>query len=167
MNHLCLILEGIPNEKDVKIQKEIMKLCIRYHQDIISISNKTAKLYNKVLGIHTIFTAIVIALIARQSSNIDAVVQMIGWLTTIFIMCHSGQDLIYISETLGDKIICMCNWYKMNKSLQRDLQLIILRSQKPLTISAGPFANLTYDLFIMIIKMAYSYFTLITSKNDS
>lgn len=35
MNHLCLILEGIPNEKDVKIQKEIMKLCIRYHQDII------------------------------------------------------------------------------------------------------------------------------------
>ncbi|XP_049825783.1 putative odorant receptor 92a [Aethina tumida] len=168
MDHLCLMLEGIPNERNEKIQKETMKFCVRYHQDIISISNKTAKLYNKILGVHTIFTAVVFALLAKQSANIDGVVQMVGWLITIFVMCHSGQELIYMSETLGEKIICMCNWYKMNKSLQKDLQLIILRSQKPLTIPAGPFAYLTYDLFIAIIKMAYSYFALISrSTNDS
>lgn len=36
MNHLCLILETIPRENDENVQKETMKLCVRYHQHIIT-----------------------------------------------------------------------------------------------------------------------------------
>ncbi|XP_019870731.2 odorant receptor 4 [Aethina tumida] len=164
MNHLCLILETISTEKDEKLQKETIKFCVRYHEFIIRISTDTSSLYNKIFAIHAIAAALVFAGLSKQALNdLNAALHLIGWIGCIFLVCHTGQNLIHVSENLGEKIMFMCKWYKLNSSLQKDLQLILLRSQRPLTLPAGPFATLNYELFIKVIKTAYSYFTFIAN----
>ncbi|XP_049825805.1 odorant receptor 4-like [Aethina tumida] len=164
MNHLCLILESIPNEGDENVQKQTMKHCIRYHQQINRTINELTGLYKKVFAIHAIFTAVVFALQAKLASeNVSSRIHIACWLIAIFLMCHSGQELTHIGETLGEKIMYMCKWYKLNTSLQKDLMLMLLHTQKPVIFPAGYFATLNYNLFITIVKTAYSYWTLIVN----
>ncbi|XP_049825964.1 uncharacterized protein LOC109605302 isoform X2 [Aethina tumida] len=167
MEHLCIILETIPNQRDEKVQKDTMKFCVQYHNFILSISKKTSRLFNKIFCFHIIFTGLVIAALINQAlENINARFHLFGWLIALFLMCHSGQQITYISENLGQRIMFMCKWYKLNTSLQKDLRFILLCSQEPLVFPAGPFADLSYDLFIRIIKTAYSYTALIANTTD-
>jgi 7tm Odorant receptor. len=54
-----------------------------------------------------------------------------------------------------------CAWHLQSISFQRDLKLVILRSQRSLKLTAGPFGHLSMELFgkvrvslseLMIIK---------------
>nr|QNH68047.1 odorant receptor 23 [Apriona germarii] len=48
-------------------------------------------------------------------------------------------------------------WYEYNKSINTSIQIMMIRSQKPLSITVGPFGEVSLEMAVKIIKAAYTY----------
>ncbi|CAG9759550.1 unnamed protein product [Ceutorhynchus assimilis] len=63
------------------------------------------------------------------------------------------------------------NWLNSSTRTKRMLLIILLRSQRPMYVTAGTFIRLSMSSFLTVIKTAYSYFALMQSlydkKNDA
>ncbi|XP_060518334.1 uncharacterized protein LOC132697080 isoform X2 [Cylas formicarius] len=55
-------------------------------------------------------------------------------------------------------------WYEQCYHTQVLLQIMLMRSQKPLSMSIGPFGSLTADAAMSRVRMAYSYTTVMTGN---
>lgn len=100
-----------------------------------------------------------------------------GWLVSLFLVCYSGQQLIdevmlysYCSFFPGTRhriYVHMCilqsfsicdtiydtNWPDADVSVQRYVLLILLRSQQPLTLSAGAFGTPSLAMFLNVSRI--------------
>lgn len=54
------------------------------------------------------------------------------------------SDILYETE-----------WNKVEKELQRDLVLVILRARHPIFLTAGPFGNMTYAMMVAVNKNTF------------
>lgn len=53
------------------------------------------------------------------------------------------------SEILSDSLY-QTKWYKLDTALQRDLMLVIIRSRKPLLLTAGPLGNFNFAMMVAV-----------------
>lgn len=60
-------------------------------------------------------------------------------LNSVFFQCESLGDVLY-----------QVNWYNLEKELQKDIMLVILRARKPIFVKAGPFGNMTYAMMVAV-----------------
>ncbi|XP_030747766.1 odorant receptor Or2-like [Sitophilus oryzae] len=77
----------------------------------------------------------------------------------MFVLGWSTNEVKEQSIGISDAISKSC-WYNMNKSVQESMVLIMMRAQRPLVITIGPFGPMSIDTAITIMKAAYSYVTL-------
>ncbi|KAG7207069.1 hypothetical protein KM043_000951 [Ampulex compressa] len=77
-----------------------------------------------------------------------------------FVFCFAGEYLSVKSKTIGDAAYASF-WYDMAPGESRSLMLLILRSQKALTISIGKFMDLSLERFTGIIKASGSYMSVL------
>ncbi|XP_019699287.1 odorant receptor 82a-like [Harpegnathos saltator] len=73
-----------------------------------------------------------------------------------FILCYSGEYLSSKSRSLTESAYASL-WYELKPAQSRMLMLLILRSQKQLTVTAGKFVDLSLESFTSIIKASASY----------
>ncbi|XP_019699244.1 odorant receptor 22c-like isoform X2 [Harpegnathos saltator] len=83
-----------------------------------------------------------------------------GMTTEIFIYCFVGEYLSHKSRSLADAAYESL-WYNMSSNHGKDLLLVIMRSQKQLTITAGGMANLSLEAFTSIMKASASYISVL------
>ncbi|XP_044006052.1 odorant receptor Or1-like [Aphidius gifuensis] len=83
----------------------------------------------------------------------------------IFIFCWNGNELTIQSETLAFTAITS-NWWKFDKKYKRSLGILITRSHKPMIFKAGPLINLSLQTFMKVLRMSYSFFTLLQSSTN-
>lgn len=84
------------------------------------------------------------------------------------------------SLSVGEEVY-NSKWYQRDHKFQKNLIVIIGRAAKPITLHAGPFAQLsntfllavylywyfsTFIFFLQIFKSAYSYLTLLTTTSQ-
>ncbi|XP_060533388.1 odorant receptor 30a-like isoform X3 [Cylas formicarius] len=79
-----------------------------------------------------------------------------------FVLGWSANEVKVQSEALSDALYESL-WYEQNNRVRRMILYIILRSQKPLTLTIGPFDTMTTASAVRIMKASYSYVSLMVN----
>nr|QXE93253.1 odorant receptor 27 [Eucryptorrhynchus brandti] len=80
----------------------------------------------------------------------------------LFLTAWHANEVQVQSVALADALFAS-NWYEQSEKAKKMIQIMMMRSRKPLSISIGPFFPMTLDTAISTMKAAYSYVTLIAT----
>ncbi|KAH0822523.1 hypothetical protein GEV33_000268 [Tenebrio molitor] len=169
-------------------REEVMRArvnhCVKYHHHIISICELFNSRYKNSNGCYVLMVGIIIAGLANQymkEKNIGVLLHLGGWMLSFFLSCHAGQSLLSQSLEVADAVLAS-RWYQAPVDLQKDLVLVMVRAQQPLSLHAMPIGIMSYDLFVAVsteeyspeseprftllqmLKTSYSYFTLLNKS---
>ncbi|XP_060533450.1 odorant receptor Or2-like [Cylas formicarius] len=81
----------------------------------------------------------------------------------IFALGWTSNEIKVQSQGLADAIY-ESGWYERPLSVRRLLHMMILRAQRPLALTIGPFDEMTIQSSLTIMKAAYTYGTVMMQK---
>ncbi|GAB1863039.1 Odorant receptor [Camponotus japonicus] len=147
--------------------QSIMKTLIVRHQRIIAFSKNIEALFSNIALIQFVSNTLVICCLGflivisigvpgGSMMLIKSVFFYIVMSLEAFIYCFVGEYLSTKSEMIGDAVY-ESNWYELSPSQNRDILLMIIRSQKHLTLTIGKVADLSLKQFADIVKASASY----------
>ncbi|XP_076263887.1 odorant receptor 49b-like [Rhynchophorus ferrugineus] len=77
----------------------------------------------------------------------------------IFVMAWNTNEIKIKSVGISDAIF-ESDWYLMDKEGQQLTHMVMMRSQRPLAITIGPFGPMTTQSAFLMLKAAYSYISI-------
>ncbi|EFA10776.1 odorant receptor 67c [Tribolium castaneum] len=164
---LKLMFPEILDEPDRHTRQQKLKNWIEYHLTLFDIgklmtSNYTYCLSVIVLCVGILFGCIGVSTMQSASSH-NSVFLFFGWFQSIGVLCIWGQRLLDTCLSVGIAVYSS-RWYDMDVSFQKSVLMILIRSQKPILIYAGPFSYLSHLLILSVFQTAYSYINLLGAK---
>ncbi|CAL1677721.1 unnamed protein product [Lasius platythorax] len=143
---------------------------IRRHAEAIQFATAIESLYRLPFFIHLIINGSLISIVGFQvmtnKENINRLLPYVSYLNALlfntFFENWQGQKIIDCNEKVHESAYKL-QWYRMPIVSQKLLIMIMMRSNKPLTITAGKFIVLSYVTFNAVMRTAFSYFTLLRS----
>nr|CAH7739235.1 unnamed protein product [Callosobruchus chinensis] len=159
-------LRNVFRENQIERRSRVLAYCAEYHSHIINLALEVDELHRNITGHMALVWAISMGCIANQLLSmykpIETSLFLAGYLMSLSCYVISGQTLQTESEAIAGKLYCT-PWYLLSVEEQKIVMFMIMRAQIPLTLSAKPFGNYEYALFVIIVKTAYSYVTLLQS----
>ncbi|XP_012063186.1 PREDICTED: odorant receptor 13a-like [Atta cephalotes] len=152
-------------EQDVN--ENIVKDLIVRHQQIITFSKNIENLYSNIALIQFVSNTLVICclgfLIVISIGTPGGSMMLVKSVFFYFVMsleafvyCFVGQHLSTKSEMIGDSVY-ESFWYELSPSQNRDIYIMIIRSQQNLTLTIGKVMELSLRQFANILKASASY----------
>ncbi|KAF3054546.1 Odorant receptor 360 [Nylanderia fulva] len=131
-----------------------LKMLIMKHQRIIAFTQKIENFYTYIALICLIgtpggFSVLVRSILYYFVMNLEA-----------FIYCFAGEYLSTKSRIIGDAAYNSL-WYDVMPKQSRTVHLVILRSQKHLSITIGKVMDLSLERFTSIMKASASYISIL------
>ncbi|XP_035741909.1 uncharacterized protein LOC118450324 [Vespa mandarinia] len=168
---LCEMLLRM-SEKDIEgnLSLTILKTAIAKHQRIILFSDNIESLFtyfslmqfmSNVLIICCLGFMIVTSIsegeieVARLTKSILFYVAIV---IEAFVICFAGEYVTAKGKLIGD-VAYESIWYDLRPNESRLLLLVILRSQKKLTITAGKIMELSLERFTTV-RLSFNYFNI-------
>ncbi|XP_011304532.1 odorant receptor 13a-like [Fopius arisanus] len=149
-----------------------VKMIIRHHQVVIRFSDRLEVLFNPLMFLQVFASTLIICLVGfqAQTGKVDKFPQYCSYMMValfqLLLFCWPGDKLI--TQSLGvSTATIISNWYAAPYHLRRDLQFIILRSQKPNFLSAGKLSSMNLENFCAILSSSLSYFMLLRSVSEN
>ncbi|NP_001177711.1 odorant receptor 296 [Nasonia vitripennis] len=150
---------------------EIVGRCVRRHQECIRFAETVENIINVLaLAQFVISTGLICfagfqmttmltdrARFTKYASFLNAAV------TELFIFSYGGQSLKSESEEVAEGVYSS-NW--IGSALSSNLRLIVLRSRKPCTITAGKFYDMSFESFLKVLSSSFSYFTVLLAMEE-
>ncbi|KAL6254511.1 hypothetical protein P5V15_014564 [Pogonomyrmex californicus] len=148
-----------------------IKVLILKHQRIISLSDNIEDLFSWIALMQFLSNTLVICclgcmIIITIGSNQGAIILTKSILFYVaitleaFVFCFAGEYLSAKSKSIADAVYESV-WYNMTPSQCRTLLLVIVRSQKRLTITAGKVMDLSLEGFTSVMKASASYISVL------
>ncbi|KAL0134010.1 hypothetical protein PUN28_001128 [Cardiocondyla obscurior] len=165
---MCRGLVEISSGDDAfDLRNSTIKALIRRHQRIIALSADIETLFSYIALMQFLWNTLVICclgfLIVTAIGDTQGTTMLIKSLffyivitLEAFIFCYAGEYLSAKGRMIGDAAY-EAKWYNSNPTQSRILLLLILRSQRKLTITIGKFMDLSLERFTTIIKASASY----------
>ncbi|XP_071568999.1 uncharacterized protein [Temnothorax nylanderi] len=151
--------------KDIKrgVNESIVKILIIRHQKIISLSKNIEAFFSNIALIQFVSNTLVICCLGflivisigvpgGSSMLIKSVFFYIVMSMEAFIFCFLGEYLSTKSQKIGDAAYESL-WYELNPNQNRDVLLMIIRSQKHLTLTVGKVMDLSLKQFAGVRKL--------------
>ncbi|XP_066146502.1 odorant receptor 30a-like [Euwallacea fornicatus] len=113
-----------------------------------------SSLHIAVLLKHVILNKQNLAIAISESSHLMAMI------VRPFFYYYCANEVTTCSHELITAV-CESNWYDRSRSVQMMLLLFTMRANKPLVYNIGPFGIMTMQSFINVMRIAYSYATLL------
>ncbi|EFA10773.1 odorant receptor 87 [Tribolium castaneum] len=169
IEHLKNMFPEILNEPDKQIREKRLKKWIEYHLSIFEIGelmNETYKwpLSVIVLCVGILFGCIGVSTMQSVSFQNSSVFLFFGWFQSIFVLCFWGQRLLDSCLSIR-KAVYNSKWHEMDVSFQKSVLMILIRSERPVLIHAGPFSYLSNLLVLGVLQTAYSYINLLNARS--
>ncbi|KAL0134014.1 hypothetical protein PUN28_001131 [Cardiocondyla obscurior] len=155
--------------KNVKLSgnESVVKRLIIRHQKIIDFSKNIEVLFSNIALIQFVSNTLVICCLGflivisigapgGSSMLIKSVFFYIVISMEAFIFCFVGEYLSSKSQKIGDAAYESL-WYQLNPNQNRDILIMIIRSQKHLTLTVGKVMDLSLKQFASIVKVSASY----------
>ncbi|XP_029663520.1 odorant receptor 22c-like [Formica exsecta] len=146
---------------------------IKRHQKIISLSNNINNFFSFVALIQFVWNTIVICTIGvmivislgtdiegKFGILIQSIIPYVAVTLEAFVFCFAGEYLSSKSRSIGDAAY-EAIWYELSTSECQVLLLIIVRSQKRLSITAGKVMDMTLEGFTTVMKASMSYISVL------
>ncbi|XP_014480035.1 PREDICTED: odorant receptor 4-like [Dinoponera quadriceps] len=163
----------VPRANENKHESTVimLKRIVRKHQKIIDFSDSIERFYNLITFMQLTSNMIMICslgfVILRSLDRPNAVELIVRSflfyvITNLeaFIFCFAGEYLSNKSKSVGSAAY-NTPWYNLKPSDGRVLLIIILRSQKQLTLTAGKMVDLSLESFASIMKASGSYLSVL------
>ncbi|XP_032669900.1 odorant receptor 13a-like [Odontomachus brunneus] len=147
------------------------RMLIQNHNKLILFSKNIDKLFSYIALMQVFGNTIIICFLGLvvMISHTITVIDLLkiffayfGITMELFVYCFVGEHLGHKSKLLGDAGYDSL-WYNMSSSHSKNILLIIIRSQKQLTITAGGMANLSFEAFTSIMKASASYMSVLNA----
>ncbi|KAH0956772.1 OrV12 [Eciton burchellii] len=144
-----------------------IKTLIHRHQRIIALSTDIETLFSYIALMQFLWNTSVICCLGflivfsiNDTQGSTMLIKSLFFYVVItleaFIFCYAGEYLSAKSRMIGDAAY-EAKWYNSSPMQSRFLLLLILRSQRKLTITIGKFMDLSLERFTTIIKASASY----------
>ncbi|XP_025265501.1 odorant receptor 13a-like [Camponotus floridanus] len=156
-------------EEDDKIYKNFA-YCIRKHEDALQFANLLETAYSKVFFIEVGLIIGVMSLSALQATIDSLTPELVlrhgGYITAqllhLYIACWLGQQVIDHSSRVYTSIY-RGEWYESSPKSRKLLNVMMLRSTLPCTLTVGKIMVLSLPSFSAIVRASASYFTVFRS----
>ncbi|XP_069672051.1 odorant receptor 10-like [Periplaneta americana] len=147
--------------------------CIRHHQLLLSIVNDFNSIYSPLMLVQFVNTIFSLCTFAFEASNLKSddskLASMMGFLVAtmlqLYLFCKVGSKLTVLSLLVADSCY-ESDWVDKPKYWKKSVEIVIMRAQKPLILTGGPFYVITYETFLAQMQMAFSYFTVLRNLHD-
>ncbi|XP_028901446.2 odorant receptor Or2-like [Zeugodacus cucurbitae] len=166
LKDLCLKLRNIRSENEMTMLKEF-KDCIAYHNKIIDLCDDIEDLISMDAFFHVTSFGMMLCMLLFFLSMIDD----LELIPAVLVMMGFDMYLIgfsyYYANNLATESLEVANaaydtpWYRGNLEMRKCVLIMIARSQNPLQITAGGLYPLTMENFQAILRISYSYFSLL------
>ncbi|XP_076756692.1 odorant receptor Or1-like [Xylocopa sonorina] len=159
-------------------EKDTVKLCVRYHNHIYRNLRKLRKYHRFARILNDEFkmvmfsqTAMSILMICMRlhiltgmkltpNRVLEALCFACVTLAQIYIFCWYGNEVKLKSLAIPDMIFDM-DWTVLDRTVKRDLLMIMMRSMSPIEMTSGHVVTMTLKSFSVILKSAYSAYNLL------
>ncbi|XP_049762644.1 odorant receptor Or2-like [Schistocerca cancellata] len=92
-------------------------------------------------------------------------VYLLELLLQIFIYCWVAHEIFEESERVGEAAYCS-DWPDGSARYKSALRLMMRRSQRPITITAGKIYAIDRNTFVSIVNASYSYYAVLRQINN-
>ncbi|KAH0946200.1 hypothetical protein HN011_010166 [Eciton burchellii] len=154
--------------KDEKIYMNFVH-CIRRHEAALRFACCLEIIYMKALFAEIGFIVLCISLSTLQavkSFTLNHIIRYAGFifaqLLHLFLVCWLGQQIIDHSDRVFTSTY-NSEWYELSCKFRKLLNMIMLRSISPCTLTIGKIMVLSLPSFSTVIRMSASYFTVLRS----
>ncbi|KAH1022575.1 hypothetical protein HUJ04_011957 [Dendroctonus ponderosae] len=148
-------------------REELGKL-IRKHQFLIGFVEKVNDSVKYILLLEYLLDSINMAAAMLQIATASSVTEMtftlvyfILLLTQLVILAWSANEINTQSVEVSNAIY-QSNWMDQNKSIKTTLLIMLIRAQKPLGLTIGPFRFMNLEASLMTMKASYTYSRVMT-----
>ncbi|KAF3054438.1 Odorant receptor 181 [Nylanderia fulva] len=164
------LFELFSGKREYKSWKNATGAVIRKHQDLIAFSDNIEKLFSYIALLQFLTNTLVIcciafAILTRSRIRLIAEVFLFYIAITLeaFIFCFAGE---YLSNKQIDRKYSLRSfWYDAKPNESRVLLIIMLRSQKRLTLTIGKFNDLSLQVFGDTLKASASYVSVLLTMS--
>ncbi|XP_060533601.1 odorant receptor 2a-like [Cylas formicarius] len=145
------------------------KRAVSQHLDVISYIHDLNDLVKYLILFEYLFESLNVAVLsvqlaAYESQTLLSSASYLSYLLLqIFMLGWTADEIKMQSVALSDALY-QCPWYEQNEASKKVILVMIKLTQKPLTLTIGPFDAMTMQSALAIIKGSYSYVTLMTNS---
>ncbi|XP_054084174.1 odorant receptor 49b-like [Zeugodacus cucurbitae] len=163
---LCVKLRNISNQNEVT-QLRQFKECIWYHERIITFRNDLEYLISIDGFFHVALFSLMLCMLLFFLSLVQDYRQILSALAFISFNFYVIGITYYYANNFSNESLKIANaaydtpWYEGNSELRKCVQIMIARSQRPLELKSGGLYPMTLENFQAILRMSYSYFSML------
>ncbi|KAM7343894.1 odorant receptor 45a-like [Cochliomyia hominivorax] len=147
---------------------------VKFHCLILDLARELNAIYAEIIFLQSLIscTQICFLVFRLMSKNISIIstYYTLQFLTAVsmqlFFYCYSGEMIKAQSLLVGDDIFASFNWSAVPRGCQKNLQMIMLRSQKSCNIT-GIFFNLDLNLYLWFFKTAGSLIAVLKTLEEN
>ncbi|CAH2054238.1 unnamed protein product, partial [Iphiclides podalirius] len=90
---------------------------------------------------------------------------LLALIAQLFLYCWHSNEVSLMSLCVDDGVYASA-WWCQNVRVRRNVLLLIGKLRKKIIFTAGPFTTLSVPTFIAVLKGSYSYYTLLSKKEN-
>ncbi|KAJ0176851.1 hypothetical protein K1T71_008030 [Dendrolimus kikuchii] len=162
------------SDDDNRKVAERLRACIIKHQAILESGLQIRTCFSYSILAQFTVSIVILCVAAYQVGELESdnkfrVLFMIAYLCSmamqVFMLCYHGNCLSEESVEIADTLYEL-PWYVCSLSIRKSLLLMMVRSRRPIELTAGGFATLSLGCFMSIIKVSYSFFTVLQQVEE-
>ncbi|XP_039952112.1 odorant receptor Or2-like isoform X1 [Bactrocera tryoni] len=171
LKDLCVKLRNIGSENEETMLQEF-KECIAYHGKVVDLCDNLEDL----ISVDGFFHVALFGMILCMLLFVLSVVHNLRIILIVFMFVSFNTYMIgityYYANNLATESLEVANaiydtpWYRGNSEMRTCVITMIARCQKPLQMKAGGLYPMTMETFQAILRVSYSYFSLLQGLNQ-
>ncbi|XP_034939391.1 odorant receptor Or1-like [Chelonus insularis] len=161
-----LSLKGDMNSEEYRtLEKTLITEYVMYQNAIFKLVENLTDIFSLTMflqfGLSALILCTSIYALAQTSifspEFIGCTVYIVCMISHIFLPCLIGNQMTLEFSELNDAIYST-NWYTLSNNFRKCMNLIMIRSSKPVTFSSGYVISLSLGAFKSLIKLSYSIY---------
>ncbi|THK33254.1 odorant receptor 160NTE, partial [Diachasma alloeum] len=169
--HCCGLFESIRADFFPERQYKIVCDGIIIHHRAITLAESIETSFTIMYGFLVLITMILISVVGLQTimnfNDPTEVIRCAAFGATLslhlFFISMPGQEL-YDHSNRASEIIYSCNWSGMSLKAKRLISIMLMRSMKPMRMTAAKFYPQNMESFGKVLKTSFSFFTVMLSS---
>nr|AYN70695.1 odorant receptor OR3-2 [Bactrocera minax] len=168
---LCTKLRNISNQDEATQLREL-KECISYHEKIITFRNDLEYLVSIDGFFHIALFSLMLCMLLFFLSLVHDIRLILTALAFISFHIYIIGITYYYADNFSNESLKVAYaaydtpWYEGNSELRKCVQVMIARSHRPLEIKSGGLYPMTLENFQAILRISYSYFSMLQGFNQ-
>nr|WBF90982.1 odorant receptor SameORX [Schistocerca americana] len=155
-------------------RRQTLAVCISHHEHILRVMRELNAFVAPLLFLQCFKNMMILCLVAFLASMAGAsdLLELSGLMLyfmaacqQLFFYCWCCEELTYLGLEVGDAAYDS-GWEDWDVSSQKSIVIIIWRSQKAFTFKGGWFYTLNVATFVDLIKLSFSYYTVLRSMRE-